>query len=433
MQRLILSFLLIAPLAAQQDSSIPSGPPVGTALKPVMVYAPAGDRAGQEYDIAADIGKGPGIILFVHEFTRPTLGLIRNLDRTSQPYRLLGLRTHVTFITADRTKMENQLKRTHGNLGLVHPLTVNLDGAEGPGDYALNRKCLLTLITCKNGKVVESIGMTDVGGLDTRSVIERLVGAMPKNSNELRGRLSDDPVQLKEHIIRLYEMLDAQREPTQPGRTQPVDAGALRAELGAAIAAGKMTREEAGEIYKKRMAGRGEAGREQAKMREGDQAKMREGDQAKMREGDQRKRATRGETESPLKKRLAAAVEAGTMTREEADEFYKKRMAEQGRDETAGRTRRGNRPPAGAKREGKAPQDEELKSLLRGIIQRDNSVEDNVDLFKKVDQKVGDDTGLKKQAVEMFKLLRSLNYGTDDARKRAKTYIDKHGKPVGRR
>ena len=33
----------------------------------------------------------------------------------------------------------------------------------------------------------------------------------------------------------------------------------------------------------------------------------------------------------------------------------------------------------------------------------------------------------------MFKLLRSLNYGTDDARKRAKTYIDKHGKPVGRR
>ena len=92
MNRLVLpvALLLAAGVAAQQDSATPSGPPAGMALKPIKVYAPAGDRAGQEYDVAAVIGQGPGAILFIHGFSRsvlrPVIGAMMEVDKIADSY-----------------------------------------------------------------------------------------------------------------------------------------------------------------------------------------------------------------------------------------------------------------------------------------------------------------------------------------------------------
>jgi hypothetical protein len=89
---------------------------------------------------------------------------------------------------------------------------------------------------------------------------------------------------------------------------------------------------------------------------------------------------------------------------------------------------------AGKPREGKAPQDERLRNLLRAVIQQAATPADLDAAFEDIDARVGDDKDLEQQAIDMFKLVLSLGYGTDDARTRCKSWLalrDKRGEPGG--
>jgi hypothetical protein len=83
----------------------------------------------------------------------------------------------------------------------------------------------------------------------------------------------------------------------------------------------------------------------------------------------------------------------------------------------------GQRPLAG-----RAPEDEELKTLLRRVIQRDASREELDAAFAAIEARAGDDAALRAQVLEMFKLILGLDYGSDEARKRARQYVDQHGR-----
>ncbi len=85
------------------------------------------------------------------------------------------------------------------------------------------------------------------------------------------------------------------------------------------------------------------------------------------------------------------------------------------------------RPDPARPREGKAPEDEELRNLLRRCIQRSADAAELDAAFAAVDARVGDDAGLRSQAVEMFRLMLSLDYGNDAGKQRAKDYVAKHG------
>ena len=104
--RLLLPFLLITPLAAQQDSAVPSGPPAGMALKPIKVYAPVGERAGQEYDVAAAIGQAPAAILFLQTtdrgYIRQVISNVNELLKLADERAPIGFQAHVIQLVADR-------------------------------------------------------------------------------------------------------------------------------------------------------------------------------------------------------------------------------------------------------------------------------------------------------------------------------------------
>lgn len=86
-----------------------------------------------------------------------------------------------------------------------------------------------------------------------------------------------------------------------------------------------------------------------------------------------------------------------------------------------------NRPPSGKPREGKAPEDAELLALLRRAIQKAADAAELDQVFQAVETRVGSDSELRKQAVAMFKLQVSLEYGNEDSLVRARAYIEKHG------
>ncbi len=95
---------------------------------------------------------------------------------------------------------------------------------------------------------------------------------------------------------------------------------------------------------------------------------------------------------------------------------------------------RGGRPPrpgAEAPRQGERPSDAALLLLLRRSIQPD-ATEDNLDrVFADVEKRAGESADLRRQAVEMFRLMLHLDYGTASAKRRARAFVQKHSPTAG--
>ena len=68
-----------------------------------------------------------------------------------------------------------------------------------------------------------------------------------------------------------------------------------------------------------------------------------------------------------------------------------------------------------------------MLALLRRAIQKAADAAELDQVFQAVETRVGSDSELRKQAVAMFKLQVSLEYGNEDSLVRARAYIEKHG------
>jgi len=214
--------------ARSQD--LVTGPAKGAPLTPALAYgvggAHAGPHAGSEFDVASEIGQGPGAILFMHELTRNILPVVRGLDQFGSEYSLKGFKTFTLMLSADRTAGESRLKAVNGSLKLRNPIVLSLDGAEGPGNYALNRKAALSLVLVNKGKVVRTHAYTDVNAEDEgtlRGWVEELVGRLPETVGDYRelaeaslprdaGELRSIAVEQAVEIRRLQAQLKRLRE-----------------------------------------------------------------------------------------------------------------------------------------------------------------------------------------------------------------------------
>lgn len=185
---MVIGFSLISAMAEDPVT----GPPEGTGLTAIRSYANSGAFAGrEEFDVAGEIGDGPGAILFIHELNRNTVPLMRGLDNLNNEFGIFGFKAFNVRLVADRTAGEEELLRVNGSLKLGNPIVLSLEGLDGPGNYALNRKCTLSLVMTKGGKVHRSVGYVDAGMADLpkmREMVEEVIGGLPVNEAALRER-----------------------------------------------------------------------------------------------------------------------------------------------------------------------------------------------------------------------------------------------------
>ncbi|MAE31279.1 MAG: hypothetical protein CMO43_06760 [Verrucomicrobiales bacterium] len=177
-----------------QAAELTSGPPTGSPLAPVNSYALHGPHKGQEFDAAKALGQDPGALLFIHELTRNIIPVLRGLDDLTSEFSILGFQSHTLLLHDDRTAAENRLKAINGSLKLAHPIILSLDGLEGPGDYALNRRAALTLVLAKGGQVTRSIALTDTGQHSLpqlREWVEGVAGTIPADPETLKRLAAD--------------------------------------------------------------------------------------------------------------------------------------------------------------------------------------------------------------------------------------------------
>lgn len=168
-----------------------SGPQAGERLPAFRVRGVFGDSAGKELDFVAAAKQGPIVLIFVHDFNRPSVSFTRVLSAYTQSRAKDGLTTGVVALYEDATEGEQSLKRMAHALTKEAPTGISLDGKEGPGSYGLNRQVTLTILVGKDGQVTANFALVQPSlQADLPKVLKAIVavagGEAPK-LNELPG------------------------------------------------------------------------------------------------------------------------------------------------------------------------------------------------------------------------------------------------------
>jgi hypothetical protein len=179
---LLLSFgCIAAALNSTAQDKVFSGPQPGERTTPFKVVTLAGADAGKERDLVADYKGAPTVLVFVHGIERSMTPLLSVVDQYAFEKKD-SLRAAFVFLNGDRVNAEQRIPAVAQSLRLKAPATLSLDGAEGPGNYGLNKQCLLTLVIAKDNKVTANFALVQPGIADAPAVLKAL-GAVIGDSN----------------------------------------------------------------------------------------------------------------------------------------------------------------------------------------------------------------------------------------------------------
>lgn len=136
-----------------------SGPQVGEKLSNFQVRRVFDEKAGSSFDPVKLAAEKPIALVFVHDFTRPSLRLVRAVMTYAAQRKKNGLASCIVFLSDDVTKSEGLLRRARHALPQGVDIGISLDGPEGPGSYGLNRKVTLTVLVGAKGKVIANFAI----------------------------------------------------------------------------------------------------------------------------------------------------------------------------------------------------------------------------------------------------------------------------------
>ncbi|GAA5505479.1 hypothetical protein [Novipirellula caenicola] len=142
---------------AVADEPLFSGPQVGEALRPFEAIAAFGDTA--TINAIDGTNDSPILVVFVHQITRPSVGLMRLLMEFAASKEPSGLTSRLVFLTDDVTETTAFLKRARHALPRSATPLISTDGIEGPGAYGLNRKVTLTVLVGSKGVVTANFAL----------------------------------------------------------------------------------------------------------------------------------------------------------------------------------------------------------------------------------------------------------------------------------
>jgi hypothetical protein len=87
---------------------------------------------------------------------------------------------------------QQRLPQVGRSLRLQSPMSLSVDGAEGPGNYGLNKECLLTVIVSRQNKVAANFALVQPGMADAPKIIGAMAGVIgdtnPPTAEALRER-----------------------------------------------------------------------------------------------------------------------------------------------------------------------------------------------------------------------------------------------------
>ncbi len=187
MSALLVAFSFIA-------ADVTSGPQVGDRLGDFKVLGIFGSQADKEFQFLTQAKGKATLVIFVQKITRPALQFLRPVDEYAAKDEKLS--AHVVWLTGDKGDKDETkafLERAKNSLNLQTPVSICLDGKEGPPAYGLNDMAAITVLVAKEGKVVANFAYADPNGTVAREVINAVAKALgkepPKTEESAKGEL----------------------------------------------------------------------------------------------------------------------------------------------------------------------------------------------------------------------------------------------------
>jgi hypothetical protein len=179
-------FIRIAPIAVSLAMSANvvavakeiSGPQVGDKLAPFTVRGVLDDEAGKMIDLVKDAQGKPLVIFFVHERTRQSIALARQVLNDAATRKAEGLEAGLVLLTADVTATEDWVKMVTQVLPRGVPIGISTDGANGPPAYNLSRNVVATVIVVKDNRVTANFALPQPSAADDAPKIAEAIAAV---------------------------------------------------------------------------------------------------------------------------------------------------------------------------------------------------------------------------------------------------------------
>jgi hypothetical protein len=161
---------------AQEREKVFSGPQVGETVTEFKVIDMVGDAKGRER-VVLDRPQGkPLTIVFVHGLERSIAPLLTAIDQYAhEKTDVMG--ALIVFLSGDRAESEKRLPLVARSLRLQSPIALSVDGVEGPGNYGLNKQCLMTVVVANDGKATANFALVQPGIVDAPAVIAAMARA----------------------------------------------------------------------------------------------------------------------------------------------------------------------------------------------------------------------------------------------------------------
>jgi hypothetical protein len=154
--------VLLAANSLRAEEPVFSGPQVGERLPAFEFRGVYDDQASGPLDVVTRAGGDPVVLVFVHEVTRPGLGLTRVVLDYAAKRQKDGLHAGLVFLTDDATATEKWMLIPSVRQNALPPgvaAGIYPDGKEGPGAYGLNRNVALTVLVAKEHRVTANFAL----------------------------------------------------------------------------------------------------------------------------------------------------------------------------------------------------------------------------------------------------------------------------------
>lgn len=219
--------------------AIYSGPQPGEKLPPLTVARLDRAESGEQIDLLAKAGDQPQVILFQDSNGVAIRGLfgVGKLLAKLRDKSESEVHVSVVFLDDDLATFNRyaQLFPRLREMGVN--ITASKDGRDGPGAYGLNRNVAQTIILAKDGKVTRNFVFPQGMLYPDPHVLGGVAELLGKDRETVAAWLTEE-----EPVARA-----AMRSDRSPAAG---DANAFREKLGQFVRAGKLTRAEAGELYR---------------------------------------------------------------------------------------------------------------------------------------------------------------------------------------
>jgi hypothetical protein len=191
-----------------------SGPQPGERTSGFKVAPIDGAAPQSERDPIAENQGKPVTLVFLHALERSLVPLLRVVDEYGAR-RKDHLRTEIIFLAGDRLAGEERIKAARNSLRLKSKVGLSLDGAEGPGNYGLNKDCMMTIIVANENRVTENFALVQPGIADAPKVLAALARVSgdtnPPTAEALLARNPGEP--MRGGPARNPEMRGEKKEP----------------------------------------------------------------------------------------------------------------------------------------------------------------------------------------------------------------------------